>query len=65
MKIFWKVNKISEYLGNMGEEISRVGRCREPEDGDIEVVMLEYVSPIEWDNVILYGQYVLDRDQVH
>jgi hypothetical protein len=65
MKIFWKVNKISEYLDNMGEEISRVGRCREPEDGDIEVVMLEYASPIECDNVILYGQYVLDRDQVH
>jgi hypothetical protein len=48
----------------MGEEISRVGRCREPEEGNIDVVMLEYVSPIEWDNVILYGQFVLDRDQV-
>jgi hypothetical protein len=46
------------------KEISRVVRCREPEDGDIDVVMLEHVSPIEWDNVILYGQYVLDRDQV-
>ena len=21
----------------------------------------QHVSPIEWDNVILYGQYVLDR----
>ena len=46
------------------KEISRVVRCREPQDGDIDVVMLEHVSPIEWDNVILYGQYVLDRDQV-
>jgi TnpA family transposase len=46
------------------KEISRVVRCRAPEDGDIDVVMLEHVSPIEWDNVILYGQYVLDRDQV-
>jgi hypothetical protein len=46
------------------KEIFRVGRCREPEDGDIDIVMLEHVSPIEWDNVILYGQYVLDRDQV-
>jgi hypothetical protein len=64
MKIFQKVNKISGYLDNIGEEISRVGRYREPEDDDIEVVMPEYVSPIEWDNVILYGQYVLDRDQV-
>ena len=23
--------------------------------------LLRHVSPIEWDNVILYGQYVLDR----
>ncbi len=27
----------------------------------IDVGMLEHVSPIEWDNVILYGQYILDR----
>ena len=30
----------------------------------IDVALLEHVSPIEWDNVILYGQYVLDRAQV-
>ena len=24
----------------------------------------QHVSPIEWDNVILYGQYVLDRARV-
>jgi TnpA family transposase len=41
------------------KEISRVVRCHEPEDGNIDVVMLEHVSPIEWDNLILYGQYVL------
>ncbi len=28
------------------------------------VSMLEHVSPIEWDNVILYGQYVLDRSRI-
>ena len=22
---------------------------------------IQHISPIEWDNVILYGQYVLDR----
>lgn len=26
--------------------------------------MLQHVSPIEWDNVILHGQYVLDRARV-
>ena len=27
-------------------------------------VGLGHVSPIEWDNVILYGRYVLDRTRV-
>jgi hypothetical protein len=30
-----------------------------PEGEDIDISLLEHVSPIEWENVILYGQYVL------
>ena len=30
----------------------------------INATLLQHVSPIEWDNVILYGQYVLDRARV-
>ena len=26
--------------------------------------LLEHVSPIEWYNVVLYGQYILDRKLV-
>ena len=32
--------------------------------GGIDVSLLEHVSPIEWDNVMLYGQYILDRKLV-
>jgi TnpA family transposase len=46
------------------KEISRVVRWCKPEDDKIDVALLEHISPIEWDNVILYGQYVLDRTQV-
>jgi hypothetical protein len=48
------------------KEISRVVQWCRPEDekDKIDVTLLEHVSPIEWDNVILYGQYVLDRAQV-
>jgi TnpA family transposase len=46
------------------KEISRVVRWCQREDDKIDVALLEHVSPIEWDNVILYGQYVLDRAQV-
>ena len=37
----------------------RVVRWCKPENDKIDVVLLEHISPIEWDNVILYGQYVL------
>jgi TnpA family transposase len=48
------------------KEISRVVRWCQPkgDEAKIDVTMLEHVSPIEWDNVILYGQYILDRSQV-
>lgn len=48
-------------------EISRVVRgCRpEADEEKIDIALLGHVSPIEWDNVILYGQYILDRSQVH
>ena len=38
--------------------------CRPEEGEEVDIALLEHVSPIEWDNVILYGQYVLDRAQV-
>ena len=30
----------------------------------IDLSLLEHISPIEWDNVVLYGQYILDRKLV-
>ena len=39
-------------------------RWCKPEDDKIDVALLERISPIKWDNVILYGQSVLDRAQV-
>jgi hypothetical protein len=41
------------------KEISRVVRWfqSKADDEKIDITLLEHVSPIEWDNVILYGQY--------
>jgi TnpA family transposase/predicted transcriptional regulator len=49
------------------KEISRVVRGCQPgaDEEKIDIALLGHVSPIEWDNVILYGQYILDRSQVH
>ncbi len=40
------------------EEIVREGRFR-PED--IDLSLLEHINPIGWNNIILYGEYVLNR----
>ncbi len=30
----------------------------------VDLSLLEHVSPIEWDNVVFYGQYVLNRNLI-
>ena len=39
-------------------------RDGDPESQGIDLTLLKHVSPIEWDNVVLYGQYVLNRSHV-
>jgi hypothetical protein len=46
------------------KEISRVLKMGIPEGKAINISLLEHVSPIEWENVILYGQYVLNPDDI-
>ena len=36
----------------------------DPQSEGIDVRLLEHVSPIEWKNVLLYGEYVIDRDRI-
>src|SRR6266481_6410261 len=45
-------------------EISRVLSECDPIANGIDLSLLEHVSHIEWDNVVLYGQYILDRKLV-
>jgi hypothetical protein len=45
-------------------EISWVLSECDPVADRIDLSVLEHVSPIEWDNVVLYGQYILDRKLV-
>ncbi len=45
-------------------EIERVIADRLPSDPPIDIELLEHISPISWDNVVLYGQYTLDRDLI-
>lgn len=46
------------------QEISRVIQECDPQAANIDLDLLEYISPIGWENVILYGEYVLNRSLV-
>lgn len=45
-------------------EISRVLTQCDPIANGVDLSMLKHVSPIEWDNVVLYGQYIHGRKLV-
>jgi Tn3 transposase DDE domain-containing protein len=42
------------------KEIGRVVSKCNPEAEGIDISLLEHISPIEWSNVLLYGEYVID-----
>lgn len=35
-----------------------------PESASIDLSLLERTSPVSWDNVVLYGEYVLDQQRI-
>ena len=41
-------------------EITRVIQQCDPDGEDVDLRLLKHVSPIEWDNIVLYGQYPID-----
>lgn len=45
-------------------EISRVVTEENAEQDGIDLTLLEHVSPIEWENVLLYGEYVINKSLI-
>ena len=46
------------------KEISRIIKENNPEEAGIDIMLLAHISPIAWSNVILYGEYKLNKDMV-
>ena len=46
------------------KEIGRILKDCAPQDNGVDISLLEHLSPIGWHNVVLYGQYILDRKLV-
>ncbi len=45
-------------------EMNRVVLECDPEGNGIDLKLMKHISPIAWDNVILYGEYILNRNLV-
>ena len=45
-------------------EINRVVMECDPEGNGINLQLMQHISPIAWDNVILYGEYLLDQNLI-
>ena len=45
-------------------EITRVILEHDPEGTDVDLSLLDRLSPIGWENILLYGEYVLDPSLV-
>lgn len=46
------------------KELHRVITECNPEGSGLDVSLIEHISPISWENIILYGEYVVDRDLI-
>jgi hypothetical protein len=46
------------------KEIHRVILEENPNEAGVDLSLLEHISPVGWDNVLLYGEYVLDHHLV-
>jgi hypothetical protein len=51
--IYWQAKEIARVIEVYGHELDE--KC---------LAMLPHVSPIGWDNIVLYGEYVLDRNLI-
>lgn len=51
--IYWQAKEITQIIAVYGHKLDE--KC---------LSMLPHISPIGWDNIILYGEYVLDRSLV-
>ena len=47
--IYWQAKEIHRVL------------AQHPQHTDLDLSLLKHVSPITWDNVILYGEYLIDK----
>ena len=44
--------------------MERVITKSDPDSAGVDLSLLEHISPIEWENVLLYSQHLIDRSLI-
>ena len=52
--IYWQAKEIHRVLLE----------CPTEESMEIDLKLLKHISPITWDNVIVYGEYIINKDWI-
>lgn len=55
---------LARIINWQAKEIGRVVTEKNPEKEGIDIGLLEHVSPIEWERILLYGEYVIDKSLI-
>ena len=57
-------DRINTLMGDFGNPCGTLGTFTWFYPRTINVELLRNISPVSWENVILYGDYVLNRNKV-
>ena len=44
--------------------MARVITKPDPDSADVDLSQREHLNPIEWENLLLYGQYLIDHSLI-
>lgn len=50
--IYWQAKEINRVMNKYGDVVNT------------DLSLIEHISPIGWDNVLLYGEYVVDKSLI-
>lgn len=52
--VYWQAKEIARILSE----------CYDPQSQELDLSLLQHISPVGWDNVILYGEYIINKNLI-
>lgn len=52
--VYWQAKEIARILSE----------CYDPQSQELDLSLLQHISPVGWDNIILYGEYIINKSLI-